>query len=70
MRTEARPRDVKPSDDQRCLLLFTIKFYFRGIAAVSRHSDAVRMASQLGEMQWKSHYSVRMLERNVGSGAN
>lgn len=68
--TQAQQNDAKPSENQQDLLLFTIKFYFWGIAVVSHYSNVVRMVSQLGEMQWKSHYSVHMLEKNVGSGTN
>lgn len=53
---------------QQCLLLFTVKFYFWGIAAVSLYSNVVRMDSKLGEMQWKSHYCVHMLEKMLASG--
>jgi len=54
--------------NQQCLLLFTVKFYFKGIAAVSLYSNVVKMVSKPGEMQWKSHYCVHILEKNVGFG--
>ena len=70
--TQAQWNDAKPTDNPPAvhyLLLFTIKFYFWGIAAVSRpHSYVVRMVSQLGEMQWKCHYSEHTLEKMLAPG--
>lgn len=60
--------DAQPTDNQQYLLSFTIKFYFWGIAVVSLHSNVERMLSKLGEMQWKSHYSVHMLEKMLAPG--
>lgn len=58
--SEAAP---KHSHKQRFSLLSSIKFNFRGHAAVSHYSNVARMVSQLGGMRWKSHYGVHILEK-------
>lgn len=55
------PRHSRMIQNQQSLLLFTVKFYFWGIAAISLYSNVVRMGSKLVKIQWKSHYCVHML---------
>lgn len=68
LQTQTQQNDAKPTDNQQYLLLFTIKFYFWGIAAVCLYSNVARVVSKLWEMQWKSHYSVHMLEKMLAPG--
>lgn len=59
----------KPTDKPTVLIVIRHKVLFGGeLQQLSLNSNVVRTVSQLREMQWKSHYSVHMLEKMLAPG--